>query len=100
MCVFQKYCLGPGRQTVGMGRDISGAPRVIENTLLILAAGRASGMTVVFLQNGWDPELREAGGEGSPNWHKSNPLRLMRDRPELAGKILTRGSWDYARGDE
>jgi len=93
---LQNGYASPGGYRDLAGRDISGAPRVIENTLLILAAGRASGLTVVFLQNGWDPELREAGGEGSPNWHKSNPLRLMRDRPELAGKILTRGSWDYA----
>lgn len=97
---LQNGYVSPGGYRDLNGRDISGAPRVIENTLRILAAGRASGMTVVFLQNGWDPELREAGGEGSPNWHKSNPLRLMRDRPELAGKILTRGSWDYALVDE
>lgn len=53
-------------------------------------------MTIVFLQNGWDPELKTAGGPESPNWHKSNPLKLMRSRPELAGRILTHGSWDYA----
>jgi ureidoacrylate peracid hydrolase len=50
---------------------------------------------VVFLQNGWDAELKSAGGPDSPNWHKSNPLKLMRARPELRGKILTHGSWDY-----
>ena len=81
-----------GYASPGGYRDISGASRVIENTLCILAAGRAAGMPLVFLQNGWDPELREAGSEGSPNLHKSNPLRLMRARPELAGKILTQGS--------
>ncbi len=97
---LQNGYASPGGYRDLAGRDISGAPRVIENTLRILTAGRASGMTVVFLQNGWDPELREAGGEGSPNWHKSNPLRLMRARPELAGKILTRGGWDYALVDE
>ena len=97
---LQNGYASPGGYRDLNGRDISGAPRVIENTLRILAAGRAAGMTVVFLQNGWDPELREAGSEGSPNWHKSNPLQLMRARPELAGKILTRGSWDYALVDE
>jgi ureidoacrylate peracid hydrolase len=96
---LQNGYASPGGYRDLAGRDISGAPKVIDNTLQIIAAGRAAGMIVVFLQNGWDPELREAGGEGSPNWHKSNPLKLMRARPELAGKILTRGGWDYALVD-
>ena len=97
---LQNGYASPGGYRDLAGRDISGAPRVIENTVRILESARPAGMTVVFLQNGWDPELREAGGKNSPNWHKSNPLRLMRDRPELDGKILTRGGWDYALVDE
>ena len=97
---LQNGYASPGGYRDLAGRDISDAPRVVENTLRILAAARPAGMTVVFLQNGWDVALSEAGGEGSPNWHKSNPLRLMRERPELAGKILTRGGWDYALVDQ
>jgi ureidoacrylate peracid hydrolase len=37
----------------------------------------------------------EAGGPGSPNWHKSNALKTMRAQPELAGKFLAKGGWDY-----
>ena len=96
---LQNGYASPGGYRDLNGRDISEAPRVIDNTIQIILAGRAAGMTIAFLQNGWDPELREAGGEGSPNWHKSNPLRLMRERPELTGKILTRGTWDYALVD-
>jgi ureidoacrylate peracid hydrolase len=81
------------------GRDISPAPRVIANTQRLIAAARKAGLAIVFLQNGWDPELKNAGGPDSPNWHKSNPLALMRARPELRGKILTHGSWDYALVD-
>lgn len=92
------YC-SPGGYRDLMGRDISAAPRVVENTRRLLASARRADMTVAFLQNGWDPELREGGGKDSPNWHKSNPLRLMRARPELHGKILTRGGWDYALVD-
>jgi ureidoacrylate peracid hydrolase len=77
------------------GRDISGAEAVIENTNRILKEARAAGCTVVLLQNGWEPGLRDAGGPTSPNWHKSNPLRLMRERPQLQDKILTKGSWDF-----
>jgi ureidoacrylate peracid hydrolase len=41
----------------------------------------------------------EAGGPGSPNWHKSNAMRLMRRKPELSGKLLAKGGWDYALVD-
>lgn len=92
---LQNGYASPGGYRDLIGRDIGPAALVIENTNRILDPARKAGMTVVFLQNGWDPELREGGGVDSPNWHKSNPLKLMRSRPELRGKILTRGSWDY-----
>ena len=57
-------------------------------------------MPVVFLQNGWDADYVEAGGPGSPNWWKSNALKTMRARPELRGKLLAKGTWDYALIDE
>ena len=57
-------------------------------------------MQVIFLQNGWDNGYVEAGGPGSPNWHKSNALKTMRKRPELAGTLLAKGGWDYALVDE
>ncbi|RYG87089.1 MAG: isochorismatase family protein, partial [Alphaproteobacteria bacterium] len=56
---------------------------------------RKAGVQIVYLQNGWDADYVEAGGRGSPNWHKSNALKTMRKRPELAGKLLARGGWDY-----
>src|SRR5262245_3039034 len=77
------------------GRDISGSDKVVANTNRILKAARAAGGTVVLLQNGWEPGQLDAGGPDSPNWHKSNPLRLMRERPQLRDKILTKGSWDF-----
>lgn len=97
---LQNGYASPGGYRDLIGRDIGAAPLVIENTNRILAPAREAGMTVVFLQNGWDAELSEGGGVDSPNWHKSNPLKLMRSRPELRGKILTRGSWDYALVDD
>ncbi|RZA20120.1 MAG: isochorismatase family protein, partial [Proteobacteria bacterium] len=47
----------------------------------------------------WDPDYVEAGGPGSPNWHKSNALKTMRKRPELQGQLLAKGGWDYALVD-
>jgi ureidoacrylate peracid hydrolase len=82
------------------GFDISGAPAVIRNIQGVLETARAAGVPVIYFQNGWDPDYVEAGGEGSPNWHKSNALKTMRERPDLAGKLLARGGWDYELVDE
>lgn len=78
------------------GFDISGASGVIANIGRTIEAARAAGILVVFLQNGWDDRYVEAGGPGSPNWHKSNALKTMRQRPALQGKFLAKGGWDYA----
>ena len=77
------------------GFDISGAQGVIGRVAQAVAAARAAGIPVVFLQNGWDAAYVEAGGPGSPNWHKSNALKTMRRRPELQGRFLAKGGWDY-----
>jgi ureidoacrylate peracid hydrolase len=78
------------------GFDISGAAGAIEATCKAIEAARAAGVTVIYFQNGWDPDYVEAGTPGSPNWHKSNALKTMRGRPELAGTLLAKGTWDYA----
>jgi ureidoacrylate peracid hydrolase len=78
------------------GFDLSGAQSVIGKVTQVVAAARMLGIPVVWFQNGWDPEGTEAGGPGSPNYWKSNALRLMREQPELAGTMLAKGTWDYA----
>lgn len=82
------------------GFDVSGAPPVIARIQTLLEASRRAGVQVVFFQNGWDPGYVEAGGPGSPNWHKSNAMKTMRARPELYGSLLAKGGWDYALVDE
>ena len=77
------------------GFDVSGAAAAIEKTQQACAAARAAGVTVIYFQNGWDPDYVEAGGPGSPNFHKSNALKTMRAKPELQGKLLAKGGWDY-----
>ncbi|WP_337188006.1 pyrimidine utilization protein B [Phenylobacterium sp.] len=81
------------------GFDIGGAAAVVEKVALLVETARRSGVTVVFFRNGWDPDYVEAGGPGSPNWWKSNALKAMRERPDLKGKLLARGTWDYALVD-
>ena len=81
------------------GFDIEGAAGVIDRIALAVEAARRAGVTVVFFQNGWDAQYMEAGGAGSPNWWKSNALKTMRERPELQGTLLAKGTWDYALVD-
>lgn len=81
------------------GFDVSATGPVIENVAAVVETARGAGIQVVWFQNGWDPEYREAGGPGSPNWHKSNALKTMRKRPELQGQLLAKGGWDYALVD-
>ncbi|ELY2668795.1 pyrimidine utilization protein B [Cronobacter sakazakii] len=82
------------------GFDVSSTAPVIENIKTAVAAAREAGMTIVWFQNGWDSDYLEAGGPGSPNFHKSNALKTMRRRPELHGKLLAKGGWDYQLVDE
>jgi ureidoacrylate peracid hydrolase len=77
------------------GSDISGAPAVVKCIDALLAAARAASLPVVYLQMGFKPDLSNSGGPESPNWHKELALRLMNCRPELKGKLLIEGTWDF-----
>lgn len=92
---MQNAYASPGGYVDLAGFDIAGAAGVIGKIATVLDTARNAGVQVIFLQNGWDPDYAEAGTPGSPNWHKSNALKTMRARPELAGKLLARGGWDY-----
>ena len=96
---MQNAYASPGGYLDLAGFDIGGAAGVIDKIALLVEAARSAGVTVVYFQNGWDPEYVEAGGPGSPNWWKSNALKTMRERPELEGQLLAKGTWDYALVD-
>lgn len=82
------------------GFDVSATQPVIANINTAVSAAREAGMLIVWFQNGWDDQYVEAGGPGSPNFHKSNALKTMRKNPELQGKLLAKGGWDYQLVDE
>ena len=82
------------------GVDISGAPAVVRSIAGLLETARRAGMLVVYLQMGFKPDLSNSGGPSAPNWHKELALRLMACRPELKGKLLTEGTWDFEIVDE
>jgi ureidoacrylate peracid hydrolase len=96
---MQNAYASPGGYLDLAGFDIGGAAAVIERIKTTVDAARAAGVQVVFFQNGWDGAYQEAGGPGSPNWWKSNALKTMRERPELQGRLLAKGGWDYALVD-
>jgi ureidoacrylate peracid hydrolase len=66
--------------------------RVIDS---LLSATRERGVQVVYLQTGYKPDLSNGGGASSPNPRKETALCLMRARPELKGKLLVEGTWDF-----
>ena len=82
------------------GADISDAPRVVRTIKAILDAARRAGVLVVYVQMGYKPDLSNSGGPDSPNFHKELAMRLMNCRPELKGKLLTEGTWDFAIVDD
>ena len=82
------------------GADLSDAPRVVRTIRSVLDSARAGGVTVAHLQVGYKPDLSNAGGARSPNYYKETAMRLMCARPELRGKLLAEGSWDFAVVDE
>jgi hypothetical protein len=75
---YAKRLRQPGRYLDLAGFDVSATRPVIDNINTAVAAARAAGMLIIWFQNGWDDQYVEAGGPGSPNYHKSNALKTMR----------------------
>ncbi|XPE25495.1 isochorismatase family protein [Shigella sonnei] len=90
----------PGGHVDLAGFDVSTTRPVIANIQTAVTAARTAGMLIIWFQNGWDEQYVEAGGPGSPNFHESNALKTMRNQPQLQGKLLAKGSWDYQLVDE
>jgi ureidoacrylate peracid hydrolase len=62
---------------------------------LLVDAARATGVPVIYLVMGYAPDQSNAGGPDSLNPRKELALCLMRERPELRGKLFTYGTWDF-----
>jgi ureidoacrylate peracid hydrolase len=82
------------------GFDVSATQPVVENIKKAVNAAHEAGIQVIYFKNGWDNQYKEAGGKGSPNFHKSNALKTMRHQPELQGTLLAKGGWDFELIDE
>lgn len=82
------------------GFDVSTTAPVIAQIKKAIDIAHQSGIQVIYFRNGWDNQYVEAGGAGSPNFHKSNALKTMRKNPDLQGKLLAKGEWDYELIDD
>ncbi|HCK64475.1 MAG TPA: pyrimidine utilization protein B, partial [Acinetobacter radioresistens] len=63
------------------GFDVSTTQPVIEQIKKAVDIAHQAGIQVIYFRNGWDQHYVEAGGAGSPNFHKSNALKTMRKQP-------------------
>jgi ureidoacrylate peracid hydrolase len=77
------------------GMDISGAASVVKTIRGVLDIARRNKVPVVYVQMGYKPDLSNSGGPKSPNWHKELAMHVMHCKPELKGKLLTEGTWDF-----
>jgi len=82
------------------GFDVTATKPVIDKIKQAVDIAHQSGIQVIYFRNGWDNKYVEAGGNGSPNYHKSNALKTMRKNPEIEGTLLAKGGWDYELVDE
>jgi ureidoacrylate peracid hydrolase len=90
----------PGGMLDLAGMDIEPARDVIAKAQVVCSAARAAGLPVIYLTMGYPADQSTAGGPDSPNPQKELALCLMRERPELQGKVLTIGTWDFQVIDE
>jgi ureidoacrylate peracid hydrolase len=92
---MQNAFASPGGMLDLAGIDVRPARDAVANARLVCEAARVAEIPIVYLTIGWPVDQSTAGGPDSPNPRKELALRLMRERPELRGKLLTFGTWDF-----
>jgi ureidoacrylate peracid hydrolase len=74
--------------------------QIIDRVKEIIKVCRNRGIKIIYLRMGYRPDLSNAGGPESPNYFKELGVVAMRRRPELKGKFLIIGNWDWQIIDE
>lgn len=97
---MQNAFASPGGMLDLAGIDVGPARQAVANARLLADAARAAEIPVIYLVMGYAQDASNAGGDDSPNPRKELALCLMRERPELRGKLLTYGTWDFQIVDE
>jgi ureidoacrylate peracid hydrolase len=97
---MQNGFLKPGGYFDQVGYDLAHASHTVAQVQRAVHAARAAGLFVTYIQSGFDTHHLVVGGDSAPVWHKSEAQVLMRERPELAYRLITDGTWDYELVDE
>ena len=92
---MQNAFASPGGMLDLAGIDVRPAHDAVANARLVCDAARGAGLPIIYLTIGYPVDQSTAGGSESPNPHKELSLCLVRERPELRGKLLTFGTWDF-----
>jgi ureidoacrylate peracid hydrolase len=74
--------------------------RVIAIDKKVIDACRQIRIKIIYLRMTYGRDLLDARGPESPNYWKQGGLVAMRKNPELKGKFLTSGTWDWEIIDE
>ena len=73
--------------------------RIIETDKTVISLFRRMGIKIIYLRMTYDSDPASIGPE-SPHYWKERGLKLIRENPELKGKFLTEGTWDWEIVDE
>ena len=92
---MQNAFASPGGMLDLAGVDVGPARDAVSNARLVCDEARGAGVAIIYLTIGWPADGSTAGGPDSPNPRKELALRLMSERPELRGRLLTFGTWDF-----
>lgn len=76
-----------------IGYDLSAVQEIIEPCKEIICIARKKGSKIVYLQMGYSPDLCDAGSPNSPNWFKSQALKMIQQHSELKEKLYIYGTW-------
>jgi ureidoacrylate peracid hydrolase len=74
--------------------------RIIEADKQVIEGARRRNVRIIYLRMAYQPDLSNAGGPESPNYWKELALVKMRRDPQLNGRFLTIGGWDWQIIDE
>src|SRR5258706_14283696 len=91
---MQNDFASPGGMFDRAGIETRDAAAAIHATQGLLEAARVAGITIVYLKMEYEPDLSNAGHDGTPNRLKHAPLGLD------AGDVLIRATWGTAIVDE
>jgi hypothetical protein len=86
------YASKGGMLDIGTGIDEARVGAVIDANKRLLAAARAAGVKVIYLQFGYKADLSDAGGPHSPNIRKQMAFKLIKERPEVRDKLIIEGT--------